>query len=1524
MAAGEIAELLGEGAAGRLAVRGTKAGALLARDLAPSAEVGFDYLPVSLPERELEGALRTRMFVAKGAAKSPELFYGPFLQLGTYLDVGPDWLKFVADVALDPINLVVPGLGGAAAKAGVGLTKAGRAARLASALVQHAEVATGAEVVSSASRALHAAARVAGPDGRKLIEAARLGKREFGKIAKGVLASGRLAPEFEPAIRAMAKDGKALASLIDDMHAWKNAGTLTREAVPGARAPGQALLGRTRKDIVALGQANPFLRIAKPDLKNPVNLTKQLFGLGYRGEEFWIPFSSMEFGAAVQGGRGLRKAGAVAFERDPVPGQINNGDVRFMLQHAMVALGVPLDNPELLHSTTGLVTDAMVSRVMKQARVPRAKRAEARERITKKLLDEGYKFMRASDAEVAARQSMVLDEIVASGRPFGPPTPQEFEKESQLRRFAETFNMDGLKVTMDASNPHLALASRVSAVNELSSRITGSVREILTKSYGSVRRAEEVDKVLRTLRENPELWETRVVKGEPRAFLRAADVDRKALFASRLAESEGGWLERTLVEQGLPQHVVELADDIGNAVDAMGASQLSDMLSMETFLTHYWHKQVTSITKKGEKVFRTARTEQMHFFVEDMLQGRADDTLAGVSRELLAAVKQVRSLAKQSKVSPLQARELSDHVAWWLEKEGLIVYEKSSIATVAHWMEAMGRASAANIFVRDGQEVFGPLVHATLRPDLAKLIQPSDTKDLRNAYTRGNKPPAKMVNEGIYKKLSLVGDSRVPLESAAPDFYRTVALEEVGREPQRQIRRLEDFSAKARASVREKVVREIAGTDAIPTGTKGDLLPLVVTRKKQDPVRQALTEDEIRNVLNNREGLSQRRRHKTEIRRWLQSKERDELESLRKVHAEARDELVRRAGEAGESVEKMAKRMAEAVEAKQAERGLHSDVWVRADYAERFEAMFRTWRAGNIENKQWLRKYDEINYGLKSIKLGMDIFHYNVLGIAQFVGTGPVDFLRLLVDPEGRVIPGTLEGAFGTPASRAAVASPEFAATRKSAFVKAGAGAVGGAAAGGAMGDDAGDVGTFSLVGALYGAMLGAAKLNAVWANRMMLNPQNADTLRWMALGLWSGRPDDRAIGGAERMMRNLAGELRKKGGPELLISPLTGAAHVAEAFSRELWETLHNGSKHFYFATRWGHLEPALRASGRFGAAAPGEQNRMLLDLAKDLVQTSNNSFGGQNWEVLLEHPRMQYALRRVLLAPDWTFSRLQMLGNTMLNMDVKRQAVVGAVAGQAVEMAEYGFDPEEVPWRGATFGALLAPVLGRWSQRVARRMGSKGDVMAKEAWRIMATALVGGYAFANALNYAFTGHYMWDNEEGKQLQIEMPGETTLGSKRYVALGKPYLEAFEFMGISDKRQYATPIAGRLRSKVSVPVGAAMTIVDNQGFFGPVFAADDSPLDFAGKVTEIAVDTFQPIFLSGPSRLAQRAFSERGVNAGDVVETGIRLGGVAVTRGQRGVAPADMSRALDLGLLPQAPDPLRGFAETNPVLAGRL
>jgi hypothetical protein len=60
------------------------------------------------------------------------------------------------------------------------------------------------------------------------------------------------------------------------------------------------------------------------------------------------------------------------------------------------------------------------------------------------------------------------------------------------------------------------------------------------------------------------------------------------------------------------------------------------------------------------------------------------------------------------------------------------------------------------------------------------------------------------------------------------------------------------------------------------------------------------------------------------------------------------------------------------------------------------------------------------------------------------------------------------------------------------------------------------------------------------------------------------------------------------------------------------------------------------------------------------------------------------------------------------------------------------------------------------------------------------------------------------------------------------------------------------------------------------------------------------------------------------VNAGDVVETGIRLGGVAVTRGQRGVAPADMSRALDLGLLPQAPDPLRGFAETNPVLAGRL
>jgi len=85
------------------------------------------------------------------------------------------------------------------------------------------------------------------------------------------------------------------------------------------------------------------------------------------------------------------------------------------------------------------------------------------------------------------------------------------------------------------------------------------------------------------------------------------------------------------------------------------------------------------------------------------------------------------------------------------------------------------------------------------------------------------------------------------------------------------------------------------------------------------------------------------------------------------------------------------------------------------------------------------------------------------------------------------------------------------------------------------------------------------------------------------------------------------------------------------------------------------------------------------------------------------------------------------------------------------------------------------------------------------------------------------------------------------------------------------------------------------------------------------------VNMVTPIFATGPARFAGRALSDEGVNAGDVVETGIRLGGIAVTRGQRGVGKGDLIKALQSSAtLRGVRGPLGGFAETNPTLAGRL
>jgi len=571
-------------------------------------------------------------------------------------------------------------------------------------------------------------------------------------------------------------------------------------------------------------------------------------------------------------------------------------------------------------------------------------------------------------------------------------------------------------------------------------------------------------------------------------------------------------------------------------------------------------------------------------------------------------------------------------------------------------------------------------------------------------------------------------------------------------------------------------------------------------------------------------------------------------------------------------------------------------LWAFAPDFGQLQDVFRLYESGATTGRI-ARAYDKVNHALKGTLLLGDVFHYNVLATSQFIAgatRNPADILNMLRNEAGELLPGVKAAAF-----------------------RSLAGGVAGGVAGSGLSEDEGDIATFSLAGAFYGALIGGTTANAKYARNLALNPEHLDTIRWMGLGGWRGRPDDRAIGVAQRGLQAAVKSLQGSN-VEFLTHPVTGAKHILDAWDHQLWGVMHNGSKHFYFDQIWRREIQTLEASKEFTETFIRGQQKALKDgakvvvpavaedielsglqfvaavrdrlrqgLAREVMQTTNNTFGGQAMSNLLENPEMQRGLRRILLAPDWTLSQLAMTGNIFLNLDLPQRAAVGAVVGSAVEMAEMGFNPEEsgLPYRGMAFGAALGGVLGHWTQNINKRMFTPGDVMAKEARRMTAAALVGGYVFVNVMNKGFTGHYAFENEEGQRLGVQLPGMSDQGRKRYLKLGKPWLEAWEFAGVAHADRYPLPGLGRTRSKLAVLPSGVLSFLDNKTIFGPIAEGKDGPLETAIAATRFAVGSIAPIGLQGPLRAATSGFEGGETSAG-----AIRAAGFQVSTG-REVAP---------------------------------
>jgi len=255
---------------------------------------------------------------------------------------------------------------------------------------------------------------------------------------------------------------------------------------------------------------------------------------------------------------------------------------------------------------------------------------------------------------------------------------------------------------------------------------------------------------------------------------------------------------------------------------------------------------------------------------------------------------------------------------------------------------------------------------------------------------------------------------------------------------------------------------------------------------------------------------------------------------------------------------------------------------------------------------------------------------------------------------------------------------------------------------------------------------------------------------------------------------------------------PLVGTgAKIARSFNdmwdKALWDYYHTSLKLYGYEA---HVQRGLKA---YPGLAPEVVKR-------EAAQFVNDSFGGQNWDLLLKSAKWRQGMHWLLLSPDWTLSTV-------------RQAI-------------------------APTGAGAVSRLGR---------AFRAD-MGEEFWR---KAIIYFWGGMNILNHSMTkaetgrGKYMWENTPRHKTHLYI-GKNPDGTERFMRWGKQFRELPEF--------FINPV-GKAFSKVS-PIIRMLTA---QVKPHPVFQRDFEGKPFwgkkalAGRAKEIAKSTL-PYAIRGSIR----------------------------------------------------------------------
>jgi len=1476
--------------AGRLAVRATGVAAKGVKALTDDS-LGF----YDITNDVSTGGFGGHMIVPAKFENEPELFYGPFAQLGTYLGIENPVARFVVDAVFDPLNLVTVGTGAL-------LNRVGKLAHVATGAIAAAETAgktvkTIDNVLDGLETGIHLATQ--SPEYLGKLRAAATGKVSR-KAWKSLIDEGMAGETTEA--------GKELLGILR-----KNR-TAMKDIYALAKAHGDDLVGDSLRVQPTLGgrllagQVNPLIRIERPFARTRQSLTAQ----GFIGENsifavkqgdvfLWTPVSDSfvlgggKIAEAVVAKTGIQK-GLSAFAEKVTPQSVAiesvqdaglfrvEADLERLIGNAKVTkdqlsvlLGSlkPRTQDDLLRQLESATNEDIIEIARAYGLDPKKTDLEDLHvwALDKLASASELDDIKALDA-ASVRQQELLDAVNSgAARGYSPdealndtlnaaarPGLREILRIRDLRAMAQ--DPAGLGNALHARQGMLAVVGH-GFTSMLADVVNAATRRTTPKIAGGRKLERAYRESLRFFREFPELWvkegdDAYKLSTEALAKARAGDdAGRLALFERHLARAaeNGINMEEVLTRQGFRDGMSEVVDMLVDLDDAMltEASRLG--LHSEYVKNHF-----RRLVRPGKRGPRKALGRET---LQTTVGGKEAEDIEGLIQDAIdKAIELDPSLARgKGKESVQKLRTATEAQLVKAEEFGFLEFEWDSLASMSDQFAGHQRAVLARQFT-DELAFNVPVIdkamletmnrHSDLKnvPDFLKGVQPH----LDSGLVTGKIPnvaKARMVEneagELVRQEPWEFMDSfgfKENQEKAFKSFYDLVEVKggiDVG----------DDFDAIKRGVLRGSAEDKAFVRGAAQKSLLEDLHQSPAFAKEMGLERKGgkvLTDEQLTAIMAGGsvpKGIREPKAVKKRVAKELEKR----AESFR------------------------AGLLADATPgARRAEQ-----VWVLKPASGHLKDALNLWDKHGFGTKEGIgtltRFWRDWNHRLKAWKLNLSPFHFNV-----------VSFTGLLIDPL---------------ASARLLKDPLLKGYRQNLLKHQGLGAVGGAVAGGALGDDEESALFGGVVGLVYGTAIGAAMKQSKLAKNFLFEPEMAQYAARAGSAGWHGRPNDRSIGVVAQMMTRMSDGLKRKHGQTLATRMLDGVVGVQLDFEKQMWDVAHNGHKMHAFAALAQQNDALLLKEVDKGLFKMGSPEYLVKqrELDRASMQLANSALGGFQASKLFNDPGWQRRAQDVLMSPDWTVGNVLGAGNIFLNQSVWKNAAQGAAIGTAAELAANGFDVGEITGFGAVGGGLTAVTLGGLAKRSMARImvGEAGGNQARaQSLKLYRNAILGGYFFGNLVNHMNTGHWMWENPDGKKLSIAQPG-----GKYYVTLGKPYTETIEFAG-ADRHSAPFPALSRISTKIS-PLGqlTVQALTQKTGLGRPLIMADSTVLEGAGSVGGWIFDTVTPISLGRPIAAAVGALTgtERDP-AARFAASAISAAGFAVSQKQGGGLDSFLSGAI--------------------------